>query len=204
MREFGVAAGDLRLASCTPARIVSWDLRDAARLCGLDEREFAACGPALRRFWLERFFSSEYCTDDVPIAGAGDFLRKVQDRGGRILYLTGRHEEMRAGTIESFRRAGFPLPAEGVELWLKPSRADDDDAWKDLCHTRLVEQQGHRGGAAGGGLACAFDNEPLHVNAYQRAFPEAVVVHLDTDHSQRPVEVLLSIPSVLDFRMEPE
>ena len=203
VREFGARSGDARLAACTPARLVSWDLRDAARLCGLDEGEVVACAPALRRFWLERFFTSEYCAGDAPIAGAGEFLRKVRERGGRILYLTGRHEEMRDGTLESFRCAGFPLLGAGVDLWLKPQRADDDDAWKDRCHARLAEAS-PLSAVARGGLACAFDNEPLHVNAYKRAFPGAVVVHLDTDHSQRPVEVLQSIPSILDFRMEPE
>jgi len=52
-------------------------------------------------------------------------------------------------------------------------------------------------------VACAFDNEPTHVNAYKRSFPEAAVVHLDTDHSRRPVEVLPEIPSIHDFVMEP-
>ena len=51
------------------------------------------------------------------------------------------------------------------------------------------------------GLACAFDNEPTHVNAYKRAFPDARVVHLDTDHSGRPVEVRPDVPSIVDFRM---
>jgi hypothetical protein len=80
-----------------------------------------------------------------------------------------------------------------VQLWLKPKLADDDDAWKEICHRRLLELSG---------IACAFDNEPTHVNAYKRSFPEAVVVHLDTDHSRRQVEVLDSIPSIVDFSME--
>src|SRR5438270_607339 len=120
---------------------------------------------------------------------------RVLQEGGEVLYITGRHEEMGRGTIESFRRAGFPLPdASKVQLWLKPQLADDDDAWKEICHARLRELQG---------LAAAFDNEPTHVNAYKRSFPDAVVVHLDTDHSRRPVDVLPDIPSIHDFGMEP-
>ena len=38
--------------------------------------------------------------------------------------------------------------------------------------------------------------------AYKVSFPDAVVVHLDTDHSRRPVEVLESIPSIHDFVMD--
>ena len=102
---------------------------------------------------------------------------------------------MGRGTIESFRNAGFPLPdGSRVQLWLKPKLDDDDDAWKEICHRRLIELRG---------IACAFDNEPTHVNAYKRSFPQALVVHLDTDHSRRPVEVLADIPSIHDFVMEP-
>ncbi|GAC1343488.1 MAG: hypothetical protein NVSMB23_17370 [Myxococcales bacterium] len=198
VREFGEERRDARLATCAPAQIVSWDLRDTALLCGLSAGEAADVEPDLRRFWLSRFFTSAYCAGDAPVAGAREYLARVLARGGHVLYLTGRHREMAEGTIASFRRAGFPLPSEepgsSVSLWLKPVLSDDDDAWKDQCHARLQSMRG---------IACAFDNEPTHVNAYARAFPDAVVVHLDTDHSQRPVEVSGKIPSILDFRMEP-
>jgi hypothetical protein len=194
VREFGKTYGDARLAACPPEAIVSWDLADSASLCGLERREIDAVRESLKQFWRERFFTSEYCRDDEPVAGAHDFLQAVLRQGGEILYITGRHEEMGPGTIESFRAAGFPLPdGTRVQLWLKPKLADDDDAWKEICHRRLLELSG---------IACAFDNEPTHVNAYKRSFPEAVVVHLDTDHSRRPVEVLDSIPSIVDFSME--
>jgi hypothetical protein len=201
VREFGAAHGDARLAACTEECVVSWELRDTAMLCGVPEPELDDLLPPLRSFWQERFFTSAFCADDEPLPGAAAFLRAVLARGGHLLYLTGRPDNMRDGTLAAFRRAGFPMPREGgagsfggVELWLKPVRAGDDDAWKDECHARL---------AAMSAVACAFDNEPTHVNAYKRAFPEAVVVHLDTDHSQRPVEVLESIPSILDFRLDP-
>ena len=80
-----------------------------------------------------------------------------------------------------------------MQLWLKPKMSLDDDGWKETCHARLKELRG---------LACAFDNEPTHVNAYKRSFPEAYVVHLDTDHSRRPVDVLPDVPSVIDFVIE--
>jgi hypothetical protein len=191
VREFGLAQGDARLAACPPSAVISWDLRDTALLCGLSAEEAERIAEPLRAFWRERFFTSEYCKDDTPVPGARDYLRLVQEAGGHILYITGRHQEMGEGTLESFRRAGFPLPdGAGVQLWLKPRIADDDDAWKELCQTRLQ---------AMAGIACAFDNEPTHVNAYKRAFPEAIVVHLDTDHSRRPVAVLADIPSSHDF-----
>jgi hypothetical protein len=195
VREYGRERGDERLAACPPEAIVSWDLRDSARLCGLSAGEAEAIYPELKRYWHERFFTSEYCKDDTPVAGARDFLQRVLQAGGEVLYITGRHQEMGRGTLESFRRAGFPLPqGDRVQLWLKPRLADDDDEWKEQCHRRLIEMSG---------ICCAFDNEPTHVNAYKRSFPEAVVVHLDTDHSRRPVEILPEIPSIHDFVMDP-
>jgi hypothetical protein len=195
VREYGALVGDPRLERCQPGAIVSWDLRDTLRLCGVRDEEIAALLSPLRAFWLERFFTSEYCKDDTAVAGACEYLASALAAGGEILYITGRHEEMERGTLESFERAGFPLPdGQRVQLWLKPQLADDDDRWKEICHARLRELRG---------LACAFDNEPTHVNGYKRAFPEAIVVHLDTDHSRRPVEVLPEIPSIHDFVMEP-
>ena len=195
VREYGQLRGDARLAACAPVAVQTWELRDTMRRCGLSESEVEAVVPDIRTFWHDRFFSSEYCKDDTPAAGARDYLRAVLAARGEILYITGRHQQMGPGTLESFRRAGFPLPdGERVQLWLKPALADDDDRWKEICHARLQQLRG---------LACAFDNEPTHVNAYKRSFPDAVVVHLDTDHSRRPVEVHPGVPSIHDFVMEP-
>ncbi|HWE24683.1 MAG TPA: HAD hydrolase-like protein [Myxococcales bacterium] len=193
VREFGAARGIPELTRCEPRHVVSWDLHDTMRLCGLSEERAGEVHAALRRFWLERFFTSEYCREDTPIPGASEYLRRVSAGGGRILYVTGRHAAMADGTLESFRNAAFPLPdRDRVQLWLKPDPDEDDDAWKDTCQRRLLELAG---------VACAFDNEPTHVNAYKRVFPGARVVHLDTDHSGRPVDVSPDIPSVADFRM---
>jgi len=193
VREFGKARGISALGRCEPRHVVSWDLRVTMRLCGLSEAQTREMHVALRQFWLDRFFTSEYCKDDTPIPGAPEYLRRVTAANGRILYVTGRHAGMADGTLESFRAARFPLPdGDGVQLWLKPREDEDDDEWKEACHRRLLDLAA---------VACAFDNEPTHVNAYKRAFPAAHVVHLDTDHSGRPVEVRADVPSIVDFRM---
>jgi hypothetical protein len=202
VRDFGRERGVEALARCGPEMIVSWDLRDTMRLCGLIPGEIDARYEDLLRYWLDRFFTSEYCKEDEPVPGARDYLERILRRGGHILYVTGRHAGMEAGTIAAFARAGFPMPdivasaapqsAAPVQLWLKPVPEDDDDRWKEICHERIADLRG---------MACAFDNEPTHVNAYKKRFPEAYVVHLDTDYSPRPVEVLPTIPSVVDFHM---
>ena len=193
VREFGSARGVAALARCEPRHVVSWDLRDTMRLCGVPDEQARELHAPLREFWLERFFTSEYCREDTAIPGATEYLRRVAARHGRVLYVTGRHAAMADGTLQSFRAAGFPLPdRDRVQLWLKPSFEENDDEWKESCQRRLLDLAG---------VACAFDNEPTHVNAYKRAFPQAHVVHLDTDHSGRPVEVRSDVPSIADFRM---
>ena len=49
-------------------------------------------------------------------------------------------------------------------------------------------------------MIAAFDNEPTHVNDYRRRFPGAVIVHLATDHSGRPVELDPAVISIPHFR----
>jgi hypothetical protein len=73
---------------------------------------------------------------------------------------------------------------------MKPTFEQSDDDWKALAYARLREL---------GRVVAVFDNEPTHVNGYRAAFPEALVVHLHTDHSGRDVRVADGIVSVRDF-----
>ena len=94
---------------------------------------------------------------------------------------------MRDGTLHVLRREGFPPPdGDRVRLLMKDDLALGDDAWKEVAAAR-VERIGP--------VAAAFDNEPAHVNLYARRWPGALVVHLDTNHSARPIEVLPGIPA---------
>ncbi|MBI3723512.1 hypothetical protein HY251_06100 [bacterium] len=168
-----------------------WDLRVAMRNAGLSPEAAEELYPDAKGYWRAHFFTSEYCKLDVPIDGTAPFLERLRATRSRIAYVTGRHEAMRAGTLTSFERAGFPLPDDAeVFLLLKPTSDQDDDAWKREAYARLGKI---------GRVVAAFDNEPIHVNGYKQSFPDALVVHVDTDHSGRPVPVLESIPSVLDF-----
>jgi hypothetical protein len=191
VRDFGRERGSQALARCEPGMIVSWDLRDTMRLCGLDSAEIEDRDEDLRAYWLERFFTSEYCTEDVAIDGAAAFTHAVASTGAQLVYVTGRHEGMREGTVEAMRRGGLVLPGQGSTLLLmKPTLRESDDAFKREAHARL--------GTLGRVIA-AFDNEPTHANDYQRRFPEATVVHLATDHSGRPVDLLEAVISSPHF-----
>jgi len=191
VRELGRTLGDERLVACQAAYWTGWDLETPLARCGLSPAEVSALADQAKTFWRERFFTSEYCQDDVPIAGAAGFLARVARTGAVICYVTGRHVEMGFGTIQSFERGGFLIPNEGrVRLLLKPAFPMSDDAWKREVAQRLPTF---------GRVACAFDNEPTHINGYRADFPESLAVHLDTDHSGRPVPLLEGIPSIRDF-----
>lgn len=190
LHEFAQAHGDSRLSQITAYDVDGWDLRVALRHAGLARAEAESLHPALREFWRPRFFSSPYCLHDVEIPGAAAFVAQVRAAGAQVVYVTGRDESMRDGTIQSLAQCGFPTPGQGAPLLMKPNPGLNDDQWKLQAHAQL------RGLGA---VLAAFDNEPSHINGYARSFSGVEAVHLDTDHSGRPVEVLPSIPSVADF-----
>ncbi|HNN96533.1 MAG TPA: hypothetical protein PKI03_29865 [Pseudomonadota bacterium] len=191
LREFGAAGAVAPLLSCAPEHFDGWSLKVPMRSLGLSETEVENLEPQAKQYWRDRFFTSEYCVDDVALAGAVDFVQKVQETGARIIYCTGRHPAMRQGTIDCFAREGFPIPDEDrVSLLMKPQFDMHDDDWKLLARDQIAQR---------GQLIAAFDNEPTHINTYREQFPDAICVHLLTDESARGISVHLSIPSIYDF-----
>ncbi|RMH41715.1 MAG: hypothetical protein D6689_10365 [Deltaproteobacteria bacterium] len=191
LREFGVDRGIPELAQSRPEHWTGWEFEPAMRAAGLPDDRIAQIAADFKAFWRDRFFTSAYCRDDVPIPGAPRFVRAVADTGARVCYVTGRHEAMREGTIESFRNGGFLLPdGDRVQLIMKPTLDESDDTFKAEAHAAL---------RALGPVVAVFDNEPTHINDYRDAFPDAMHVHLATDCSPRPVYVAKGIPSIPDF-----
>ncbi len=191
LREFGAAHGIPQLAAAKNEHWVDWSITHAMSNAGLPDEEIDRWAESAKQFWRERFFTSEYCRDDEAVAGARDYLAATATTGALIAYCTGRHEPMRAGTVESFVRLGFPVPGPLVQLVMKPVFELSDDDWKLEAFARLKEL---------GGVVAAFDNEPTHANGYRAGFPEATVVHLATDDSGRPVALADGIVSIKDFR----
>ncbi len=191
VREYGAAHGLPELQHCQAWHFTTgWDLKGAAMACGVSENDYAAHQKPLKSFWSQRFFTSDYCIDDVEIVGAPRFLNALRATGAQLVYLTGRHEEMRPGSVASMRRCGMPVPTDdgSTRLMMKPSLHESDDAYKRVAHAKLHEL---------GRVIAAFDNEPTHVNDYATNFPEALAIHLATDHSGRPVTLdprVISIP----------
>ncbi len=192
LQDYGRTAGLPALLGARTEHVRGWDLEAALLRAGLSVGELRRHHAAFRRFWAERFFTSAYCQLDVPLPGAPEFVRAVAAAGARVTYVTGRPAWMEDGTRDVFRRFGFPLPdGARTHLLMKPGDGLSDDAWKSIAREAVDEL---------GRVVVAFDNEPAHVNAYARAWPAALAVHLDTDHSPRPEEVLARIPSIADFR----
>ncbi|MDB4967926.1 MAG: hypothetical protein JWN44_3615 [Myxococcales bacterium] len=192
LREFGAAHGIPALAGARTEHWVDWSIQRAMANAGLGPDEVARWTDEAKEFWRQRFFTSEYCRDDAPIAGARDYLAAVADAGGFIAYCTGRHEPMRGGTVESFERLSFPVPGARVQLLMKPVFELSDDDWKIEAYARLE---------ALGPVVAAFDNEPTHINGYRAGFPDATVVHMATDDSGRPVQLSDGIVSIKDFTL---
>jgi hypothetical protein len=191
LREFGAAHGVPELAAARPEHWIDWSLTRAMLAAGLAATEVERLAEDAKLFWRERFFTSEYCRDDDAIPGAREYLAAVIAAGGQIAFCTGRHEAMRAGTVESFGRLGFPVPDSArVHLLMKPVFELGDDDWKTEAYIHL---------RALGPVVAAFDNEPTHVNGYRAGFPDAIAVHLDTDHSGRAVVLSDGIVSIKDF-----
>jgi len=192
LREFGVKRNVAVLAACAAAHWDSgWDMKAAMRNCGLGPAEVERLYPDAKRFWEERFFTGEYCVDDVAIQGAAEFVGAIARTGAAVCYVTGRHQGMLEGTLQAMRNCDLVTPGgNNVHLILKPTLAMDDDQFKRDAHRKLSEM---------GTVIAAFDNEPTHVNDYRRTFPDAMVVHLATDHSGRTVALLDGIVTVPHF-----
>jgi beta-phosphoglucomutase-like phosphatase (HAD superfamily) len=191
LQDYGRTAGLPELVDARPEHWQGWSLEGALRRAGLDAALVAEHAAPARRYLAEWFFTSAYCRLDVPVPGAAAFVRALVACGALLAYVSGRPRAMEPGTRETFRAHGFPMPdGHRVHLHLKPERELSDDDWK-LEAARRVDRLGL--------VVAAFDNEPLHVNTYAELWPCAMVVHVDTDHSERPIEVLQRIPSIRDF-----
>ncbi|MCC6809220.1 MAG: HAD family hydrolase [Deltaproteobacteria bacterium] len=175
LREWGIAHGMPELFGLERTHFVDWDLMTPLVRLGIAPERAQAVHADVKQFWRERFFTSPYCLYDVAMPHAPHYVRGLHARGAHIVYLTGRHEEMRAGSAESLVRFKFPAPPEArVTLLMKPTLDIPDTDYKKSAFEAV------RGI---GRVIAGFDNEPAHANALKEGFPEAKIVWLKTDRS---------------------
>jgi hypothetical protein len=141
---------------------------------------------AWKPFWSARFFTSEACRHDRALPGGAEFVARVEKAGAKVVYFTGRHEAMRAGTVDSLAASRFPAGT----LIMKPTLAMSDTEFKERAVAQIRE--------IGSVVAC-FDNETTHVNRLKAAFPEATVVWLRTDHSPDAEPLPAGTPAIDGF-----
>ena len=169
-----------------PEKIDGWKTaEEISKLSGATGRE-AELIAEFKNFWRTRFFTSEICKHDVALPGAAEYVRAIEAAGAQVVYLTGRHEAMRAGTAASLAAGGFPVGT----LFAKPTFEMSDTQWKEVAVTKLREL---------GPVVACFDNETTHVNRLRAAFPQASVVWIRTDTSPDADALPSDVPVIDGF-----
>jgi hypothetical protein len=187
------------------------DAADAKVLAGLrpDQLKYSVTATALqagvrdeallarlRDFWFERFFRNEYLTEDAPVAGAPEFVRAALFARATVVYLTGRDEGMRPGTMAALEKWDFPLPhrmpwKDRVRLMMKPVFDMEDLGYKVESVAKLSGE---------GDVVAVFENEPAYLNAMLEGVPGMKPVLLETQNSGRaavPHHSVLAVPHFL-------
>lgn len=177
--EFGAITTRVKKATLDE---MGYSLRDTFATLGLDlhDSEVHRAWENAKHFWNHRFFSNHYLKYDNPYPGAIDFVRKVQDLGAKIVYLTGRDEpRMGQGTRNKLIEDGFPWdPSEKkIQLILKEAAPIDDRKHKEEAGQRIAKM---------GTLVTSFENEPANLIALQAVFPKAMHVFVETAFSDHP------------------
>lgn len=129
-------------------------------------------------FWLARFFTNEYCSNDKPNPGAAQYVRRLHMAGVKIVYLTGRNvSRMHDGTLANLQKHGFPVDDDRAILMMKQDLKQDDLEYKKSTFPVIAQM---------GTVVGVFENEPANINAHHDAFPNAIAIFLDTIHSPKP------------------
>jgi len=144
-------------------------------------------------FWINRFFTNEYCAKDQPNPGAAKYLHLLARAGAKIVYLTGRDTpRMGDGTEANLILNRFPTNPSQAILIMKPDSKLDDLVFKESQYSAVT---------AMGEVIGMFENEPANINSMADAFPNAEAIFLDTIHSPKPDVPEERVEWVKDFRL---
>jgi len=190
-RAWAERRGDCRLAPLKVEHFQDWSFSATLQRMGLPADEADALAADFRPHWERWFFADDFVMHDLPLPGASRFVRRLQEAGSRVIYLTGRTHAQRPSTLANLSRYGFPIDPAGDGLWTKPTGDQSDSDWKRFALETLVEE--------GGRITAFLDNEPTHLVHALDEHPQALLVWLRTDHSPRAVRVPESMPSLRGF-----
>lgn len=186
-RELGSRADLAPLYKIAPEHFLDWSHEDTMRTAGLTDSEIAQVKDKAEAAFFRYFFDGDYCPFDQAMPGAATLLWQCYKAGLRIVYLTGRHEQMRAGSEASLLRNGFPIHRPGTELVLKPYEEEQDVVFKE----EALREIRHLGEPV-----IFVDNEPANINKFDELAPDALKVWMETDHSPRPITPNADIPGI--------
>jgi phosphoglycolate phosphatase-like HAD superfamily hydrolase len=170
---------------------ICYDVREALNGVGIHADEHVG---AIKDAFFARFFDGGYTVHDALNEGAAEYVTRLHAAGARIVYLSGRPEEMLPRTLQTLADQGFPVDEATTATVLKGAQDPVNDvAFKAAKAVEL---------AAWGKTVAVFDNEPANLNAMRPAMPEAAYVLLDTDHSPNPPALEMDAHVLTDFARE--
>lgn len=170
-----------------------WGIKNALIRAGLDGHhpEFQI---AVKKFWMEKFFTNEYLQYDTPYDGAVEYVKATAHAGAQITYLTGRDvHRMGTGSEKILHHWGFPLDDQQSQLVLKPHKDLDDAEFKKdwLLH---IQKNNYK-------KIWLFENEPVNIQLAQQALPNIEIVFMDSTHSGI-LSTPINIPKIINYLCE--
>lgn len=84
---------------------------------------------AFSGYWNVRFFGGALFAEDLALPKMVAWAKEAKAAGAEVVYLTGRTETARAGTLAELRRLGVP-DADDAHLVLKPKASTKTAPWK--------------------------------------------------------------------------
>ena len=146
---------------------------------------------AAKKIWSSKFFSNQYLKEDRLVYGVKDYLERMRQLGANIIYLTGRAETLRVGTLEAFLHHGIPMKKPDV-LLMKPQAHMDDEEFKNEVLENLKQDESIK-------VLGTFENEPRNANLFQKHFPKATNFLVGNRHSGKPFTLSKKIIKVRNF-----
>lgn len=191
-RELARGTGELALATALinlADTAIPYDVVDALATVGIEAPHQVA---PIKSAFFDRFFNGDYTAHDEPNVGAATYVERLRQAGAKVVYLTGRPEEMQPRTLDTLAANGFPTCPITTDLILKSTAESvlGDAEFKGVKAQEI---------AARGPVLAAFDNEPANLNAMHAAMPEAHYFLLDTDHSPAPPPMAMAHHVMVDF-----
>jgi len=128
-------------------------------------------------FWHKGFFQGENMRHDRPYKGAADFVNRLSKGGAKILYLTGRAEDVsKDGTLMALNTSGFP-EAKEANLFMKP-----DMTWVDVEYKKYWAE---KFSSLDSEALFFVENEPENICLFAQAFRSAQIIFFHSIMSPR-------------------